>query len=711
MDREPDESLRLAGIRPVGHGARPLGPDDRRRLPERPERARRSVQQSSGQLLDADQPQQHRSPPQPRSGTSDQQQRAGLRGRLLHPDPQHHVGIYRAGSAGRPVPRPLPAVLCDGARSVSVHRLSGPGPRVRHQRRNAQLLDADDGHDRGPLTTGGTMNKRTVGLLSVVLVTCLPGCVDLNEEVVTGLTPGAYGSEGVFQALVNASYEPLRSFWAQEQGFTLTEFGTDIYTKGADGSYKFVNDYTTQLNPTVDYITNTWNNFYRAINTINAALDQAPVVKMDSSAKVERMAEVRFLRALYYFYLVQMFGPLHITLHEITAPTTEAHRYPVDSVYDGVIIPDLQYAEAHLPSVQQDYGRATKGAVQHLLAKVYLTRLRVPDNAAADEAAKQQAGDFANAADYAQRVINSGFYQLLPRFADVFDFNNEKNAEVVWSVQFTNDTLTTGNCNQGHLFFLMEYDVLPGMMWDIANGRPFKRFRPNTFFLGLYDRTKDSRYQSQFTRVWYANNAATIPKYPSGAPKFQLGDTAVYVSAADSDTLLVKPPDTVLVKPKLYRVYTPRTYSNRIFPSLNKFHDPFRLTVNDVRGSRDFFVARLAETYLIAAEALLRDGRATEALPYINAVRRRAAIPGHEAEMELTAAQLTLDEVLNERARELAGEMQRWFDLVRTHTLLSRVKAYNPDGGPNIQPYHVLRPIPRTQMDGTTCCYTQNPGY
>ena len=73
------------------------------------------------------------------------------------------------------------------------------------------------------------MNKRTVGLFAVVLVTGLPGCVDLNEDVVTGLTPGAYGSQAAFQALVNASYEPLRSFWAQERGFTLTEFGTDIF--------------------------------------------------------------------------------------------------------------------------------------------------------------------------------------------------------------------------------------------------------------------------------------------------------------------------------------------------------------------------------------------------------------------------------------------------------------------------------------------------
>src|SRR5256712_7396902 len=389
------------------------------------------------------------------------------------------------------------------------------------------------------------MKQRAAVMVSAAILTGLAGCMDLNEDVISGLTPGAYGTEAAFQALVNATYEPLRSFWAQERGFTLTEFGTDIYTKGADGSYKFVNDYTTQLNPTVDYFTNSWNDFYRAINTINAALDQAPVVEMDSSVKVKRMAEVGFLRALYYFYLVQMFGPLHITLHEITEPTTEAHRYPVDSVYDGVIIPDLQYAEANLASVQQDYGRATKGAVQHLLAKVYLTRLRVPDDSVADEVAKQQAGDFANAADYAQRVINSGFYQLLPHFADVFDFHNERNAEVIWSVQYTGDPLTTGPGNTGHLYFLMEYDVLPGMLRDIANRRPFKPFRPTRFFLSLYDLTKDGRYDAQFKRVWHANNIGTIPRDSTGALKLQLADTAVPHSTTNDDTV-----------PRRYRVYT-----------------------------------------------------------------------------------------------------------------------------------------------------------
>jgi starch-binding outer membrane protein, SusD/RagB family len=544
------------------------------------------------------------------------------------------------------------------------------------------------------------MRPRILAILAALLVG-LAACLNLNEDLVSGLANKPYGTPEVFQALVNATYEPLRSFWAQERGFTVTEFGTDIFTKGADGSFKYINDYTSDLSADAQYFRETWDNFYRAINTANAAIGQAPVVPIDSSLRVQRVAEARFLRALYYFQLVQMYGPLPLMLEEAREPLTEFTRAPVDSVYEQIVA-DLRYAEANLGYIAKDYGRATKGAAQHLLAKVYLTRIR-DTNAVADEAAKRQAGDFANAADYALRVINSQQYSLLQRFADVFAFDNERNAEVVWSVQYTADPLTTGPGNTGHLYFLMEYDVLPGMQRDIANGRPFKRFRPTTFLLGLYDRAKDSRYDAQFTRVWYANNVTTLPRDSTGALKFQLGDTAAYVSTTDADT--------VLAKTKPYRSYTPKTYSNRIFPSLNKFHDANRLSVNDERGSRDYPLFRLAETELIAAEALLRDGRAAEGLDHINRVRRRAAIPGHEAEMDLTLSQLTLDEILNERAREFAGETMRWLDLVRTHSLIARVKLYNSDAKNNIQWYHVLRPIPQTQLDGTTCCMQQNAGY
>ena len=98
---------------------------------------------------------------------------------------------------------------------------------------------------------------------------------------------------------------------------------------------------------------------------------------------------------------------------------------------------------------------------------------------------------------------------------------------------------------------------------------------------------------------------------------------------------------------------------------------------------------------------------------YINEVRRRAAIPGKEAAMEIKPEQLTLDFILDERARELGGEQQRWFDLKRTGKLLERVKAYNPDAKVNIKEHHLLRPIPQTQLDAIINKeeFGQNAGY
>jgi hypothetical protein len=87
--------------------------------------------------------------------------------------------------------------------------------------------------------------------------------------------------------------------------------------------------------------------------------------------------------------------------------------------------------------------------------------------------------------------------------------------------------------------------------------------------------------------------------------------------------------------------------------------------------------------------------------------------PGHVAEMQILPAQVTLDFILDERARELAGEQLRWFDLKRTNKLVERIKALNPDGAQFIQSFHVLRPIPQSQIDAVANKgeFTQNPGY
>ena len=116
--------------------------------------------------------------------------------------------------------------------------------------------------------------------------------------------------------------------------------------------------------------------------------------------------------------------------------------------------------------------------------------------------------------------------------------------------------------------------------------------------------------------------------------------------------------------------------------------------------------------HLIAAEALMNLDRADEGVYYINLVRQRAAWPGKEEQMEISADQLTLDFILDERALELAGELFRWPDLKRTGKLIDLVRLHNPDTRNNIKEMHLVYPIPQNEIDRVTNeDFTQNLGY
>ena len=121
-------------------------------------------------------------------------------------------------------------------------------------------------------------------------------------------------------------------------------------------------------------------------------------------------------------------------------------------------------------------------------------------------------------------------------------------------------------------------------------------------------------------------------------------------------------------------------------------------------------VLRLAEMYLIKAECELALGSAGNALTTINELRAKRAIPGKN---NAIAGPVTIETILDERALELCGEQQRWFDLKRTRTLVNRVKAYNAQGQANVRDIHYYRPIPQAQLDAITNRdeFLQNEGY
>jgi hypothetical protein len=256
------------------------------------------------------------------------------------------------------------------------------------------------------------------------------------------------------------------------------------------------------------------------------------------------------------------------------------------------------------------------------------------------------------------------------------------------------------------MYFLMAYDTEQGMVRDVENGRPFKRFKPNDYALDVFDRDIDSRYEKSFKTVFYCNNPEDVEFY-NGTTYMEEGDTAIWLPGEELDITIIKSKD--------FLVLTPASYTSKLYPTLTKYLDPTRESASDADGSRDVLVCRLAETYLIAAEAEFGLGDNDAAATWMNVVRRRAAYDGMETDMEVSGSDITLEFILEERTRELMGEMHRWFDLVRTGTLVERVQLYNAEAADNIQDYHVLRPIPQDQIDRTYnsdgTVYGQNTGY
>jgi hypothetical protein len=546
---------------------------------------------------------------------------------------------------------------------------------------------------------------KLLGLTSAILLGTA-SCSDLlKETVVSSISNDYIATTPGFVAATNAAYTPLRSFYATERGISMSEYGTDIYSAGADGSYKGFHFYDSQLTSSVDILAQLWDETYKGINTINAVIDRAPAVTGISDAiKTQRVGEMKYLRAHYYFILVQQFGPLDLRLKETTGPTKAATRATEQAIYKQIekdlleSIPVLENKKA-----SSDYGRATKAAAENLLAKVYLTR-------ASSKFA--EATDYANAASLCNNVINNYGFKLLPDFASVFlQGAGEINDEVIFSVQYTSDPLTNGFVdNQGnklHLYFGMQYDIQPGMKRDVVNGRPFKRLKPTPYLLNTVfaERTNDTRYKKTFKDTWLSNNPGTYNTnfdVTKASVTYKAGDTTIYIPGYEmSKDERAK---------KNYQVLVPSLYNFALFPTLQKFFDPLRPDMTYENGSRDYFVHRLADTYLMLAEAQVKLGKQAEAVAAINMVRVRAAAAGKAEDMKVKSVDMNL--IMEERARELAGEQTRWMDLKRWNNLLERVKLYNTDAAANILDRHYVRPIPQKQVDlSENGGFPQNSGY
>jgi hypothetical protein len=551
------------------------------------------------------------------------------------------------------------------------------------------------------------INKKYVVLSLAIVLLGITACKKYTDEnnPQSRTAETYYNTFAGFEDLGKANYAPLRGI----VNFTgLYYLGTDAFSTPSINDANGENLYSNNLNSTNGDVDGYLRQLYSAINIANNTLYWATQVKDGSAATVNtRVAEAKALRAYYYYLLTETFGDVPLVLDRTTVISLIFTRTPEKDVYTQ-IIKDLNDAISVLPSTTADFGRVTKGFAQHLLAKVYLTR-----------GYKSYGGgeaDFQLAATTAEAVINSGTYTLKTKYADLFDpsiAGFQVNPEVIFSVQYSTNATTNGAGNSLQQYF----------MWDTQNtglvgrstfyGKTNNSTALDPFWFSNFDKTRDSRYLANVYDVVYTQVAGSFNN-----TSFAVGDTLLYYPPVAFTAEQKAAKKYIVINPDEYRT-SPFSAGLRSYPQFKKFRDPFVTAYVDNGGARDTYVFRLAETYLIASEAYLKAGNTVKALQYFNAIRARAAKPGNNPDTgvsyatEMQVGTLTIDDILDERLRELTGEEFRWFELKRTGTLIRRTLAHNEEAkaANALNTIHLLRPIPQAVIDLNRATFPQNPGY
>jgi hypothetical protein len=584
-------------------------------------------------------------------------------------------------------------------------------------------------------------------LLFGVILFATTGCKKLLEEQPrTFFAPNFFTTADGLQGGIAGIYSSFRGQWATQIWTQLFNSGTDESLKGAAAD---VQHWFTYNNPVIKSNTNDyagfWNTLFIDINTANGILQYGADANVPTATKTQLLAQAKFLRGFCYFYLVTTFGqvPLHTTFN--TSASAADAPAPLADLYVQ-IIKDFTESAADLPNVPAaGTGKpATKPTALYLLAKTYLWR---------GWSSVAQPSDFTNAYTTAKGLIdNKTTYNLdlLPFFPDVFREGNEYGKEVLMVIDHTKDLKYGQNSapgsfasgpseNKSNFFWRPNYPTLTAnypasggasvCVRDINNGRPFQRIRPNTRYIidvAFANRATDSRYDGTFETVWLSNSTQMSVKGSTGAttPRGTLingVDTAIWM--ADR---VVTPAERAAFKGIIFEpdhlAGATVKYTSSYYPSVRKFDDSTRADLNDY-SDRPYILFRFDDVYLIAAEAAFKGGATLQdAANMINVLRTRAALKARQtpaeytaavAAQQITAAQVTLDFILDERSRELFAEDTRWWDLSRTKKLVERVQLYNSEGAAGVQSYNMLRPIPQSQIDLVTegPKFPQNPGY
>lgn len=419
-----------------------------------------------------------------------------------------------------------------------------------------------------------------------------------------------------------------------------------------------------------------WVHNYRIVDRANAVIRGAENLEnIDEDRKNQILAEAKCMRANAFFTLYRLFNNIFIT----TEPTTPENAFDVpqdkssEEEIFALLRSDLDFAIEHLDYNPAQFGRWGQGAARHLRAKVALWE-----------------EDWAEAAAQADAVINSGNHSLVTT-QEVFA-GELNHSETLFAINFERETIGGGSQHIMSWNMISAYADAPGLIQSVENGGAGAGFISlNQYMIDLLNEDPDDNRKNNTYYIFeYAYNDETA--LPPGK---QLGDPLDLYENSETDQ------NEFML------------YYRRQNPGVLKFFDE-TVEPTDRNHFKNIMIYRLAETYLVGAEAHMMLNNTPKALEYLNEVRERAN----------TAPVNTIDlqAILDEEARELAFEGQRWFTLKRTgklyEFLLDHMNNDNmnesyPEGNPKVllREYMQNWPIPQQQMDLLGPNYPQNDGY
>ena len=494
-----------------------------------------------------------------------------------------------------------------------------------------------------------------------------------------------------FESALNALYALARQEFTEaveENGTNVPVVRNAIWTFGVDNGYSNAefsatapyNKYGTMLtsNDKMGYCVFRW--LYRTVNTANMIISRAEspevdwqgsTADLDEANKNRVIAEARFFRAWAYRHLTYTWGDVPLSLEEISGATyrNDWERNSVAEIRE-VMEEDLLFAEANLPDAPSDPGKIAKAVAQHYLAELYLAT-----------------GENGNARTKALAVCSNPRFKLITERYGV----NKLQAGSPFSDMFFDGNILPSEGNTEALWVFVNAPDLAGGE-EIAMRRSWIYTGTGASALGIVPSYETGG--RGIGRCGFTNWAFTI--YEPTDERYLYAIRWFYVKK-DGVSIKTLVPSTTPEKIKDYSRPVTRKWDW-------EFIDPTKWAQSAQWG--DVMYLRVADTYLLLAEAEYKLENPDQAAYWINQLRERAhASP-------VLPADITLDYILDERSRELIAEEHRRHTLVRTGKFLERVRLHNMAASATIEDYNLLLPIPQPIIDANTGrVMQQNPGY